>query len=102
METRVVCKADVIKHMLLAPILKGLLEKWMYALLEFDVRFQLAKAVKGQALADLIKREQRHQPSLSASDPGFCFSTDQPASWLAVLDYTSSLQEGWFISLHSG
>ena len=46
-ETRIVCKADVIKHMLSAPILKGRLGKWMYALSEFDIHFQPAKAVKG-------------------------------------------------------
>ena len=40
--------------MLSAPILKGRLGKWMYALSEFDLRYQPAKAVKGQALADLI------------------------------------------------
>ena len=57
-ETRVVCKADVIKHILSAPILKGRLGKWMYALLEFNVRFQQAKAVKGQALADLITQRE--------------------------------------------
>jgi hypothetical protein len=66
METRVVCKANVIKHMLSAPILKGQLGKWMYALLEFDVRFQLAKAMKGQALADLIT--ERTVPSAKFVD----------------------------------
>jgi ribonuclease HI len=50
----VICKSDVIKHMLSAPVLKGRLEKWMFALLEFDIRYQLVKVVKGQALADLI------------------------------------------------
>ena len=53
-ETIVICKSDVIKHMLSAPILKGRLGKWMFALSEFDIRYQPAKAVKGQALADLI------------------------------------------------
>ena len=48
------CKADIVKHMLSAPILKGRLGKWMYALSEFDLRYQPAKPVKGQALADLI------------------------------------------------
>ena len=37
-----------------APILKGRLGKWMFALSEFDIRYQPTKAVKGQALADLI------------------------------------------------
>jgi hypothetical protein len=53
-EIIVICKSDIIKHMLSAPVLKGRLEKWMSALSEFDIRYQPAKAVKGQALADLI------------------------------------------------
>jgi ribonuclease HI len=53
-EMIVICKLDVIKHMLSAPMLKGQLRKWMFAVLEFDIRYQPAKAVKGQVLADLI------------------------------------------------
>jgi ribonuclease HI len=34
--------------------LKGRLGKWMFALSEFDIRYQPTEAVKGQALADLI------------------------------------------------
>jgi hypothetical protein len=40
--------------MLSVPVLKARLGKWMFALLEFDIRYQPAKAVKGQALADII------------------------------------------------
>jgi hypothetical protein len=53
-ETIVICKSDVIKHMLSAPVLKGRLGKWMFTLSEFDIWYQHAKAVKGQVLADLI------------------------------------------------
>ena len=53
-EIVIICKSDVIKHMLSAPVLRGRLGKWMFALSEFDLRYQPAKAVKGQALADLI------------------------------------------------
>ena len=53
-DTIVICKSDVIKHILSAPVLKGRLGKWMFALSEFDIRYQPAKAVKGQALADLV------------------------------------------------
>jgi hypothetical protein len=35
-------------------MLKGRLGKWMFVLSEFDIRYQPAKTVKGQALADLI------------------------------------------------
>jgi hypothetical protein len=53
-EIIVICKSNIIKHMLSAPVLKGQIRKWMFALLEFDIRYQPAKAVKGQALVDLI------------------------------------------------
>jgi hypothetical protein len=53
-EIIIICKSDIIKHMLSAPVLKGRLRKWMFALSEFDIRYQNAKEVKGQALADLI------------------------------------------------
>ena len=46
-ETIVICESDVIGHMLSAPFLKGRLGKWMFALSEFDIRYQPAKAVKG-------------------------------------------------------
>jgi hypothetical protein len=48
------CKSDIIKYMLSAPVLKGRLGKWIFALSEFDIRYQPAKAVKREALADLI------------------------------------------------
>ena len=53
-ETIVICKSDVIKHMLSAPMLKGRLGKWLFTLSEFDIRYQPAKVVKGQAIANLI------------------------------------------------
>jgi hypothetical protein len=53
-EIIVICKSDVIKHMLSVPVLKGRLGKWMYTLSKFDIRYQPVKTVKGQALAYLI------------------------------------------------
>ena len=53
-ECIIVCKADVIKYMLSAPVRKGRLGKWMLALTEYDLRFESAKLVKAQVLADLI------------------------------------------------
>jgi ribonuclease HI len=53
-EIIIICKSNIIKHMLTAPMLKGRLGKWMFALSEFDIQYQPAKAIKGQALADLI------------------------------------------------
>jgi hypothetical protein len=38
-EIIVICKSDVIKHMLTAPMLKGRLGNWIFALSEFDIRY---------------------------------------------------------------
>jgi hypothetical protein len=46
-ECIVVCKDDVVKHMLSLPILNGKIGKWILALSEFDLRYESAKAVKG-------------------------------------------------------
>ena len=49
-----VCIADVVKYMLSAPILKGRIGKWIFALSEFDLRYESPQAIKGQAIADFI------------------------------------------------
>ena len=53
-ECTVVSKADVVKHMLSMPILNGRMGKWILALSEFDLKYESAKAVKGQVMADFI------------------------------------------------
>ena len=53
-ECVVVCKYDVIKHMLSLPIMSGRIGKWVLALSEFDLSFESAKAVKGQVMADFV------------------------------------------------
>ena len=58
-ECTVVSKADVIKHMLSMPILNGRIGKWILALSEFDLRFESAKAVKGQVIADFITQHHK-------------------------------------------
>jgi hypothetical protein len=62
-----VSKADVIKHMLSMPMLNGRMGKWILALLEFDLRFESAKAIKGQITAGFIT--QHHKPSISYLEP---------------------------------
>ena len=44
----VVCKDDVVKYMLSMPISSGRIGKWILVLSEFDLRYESAKAVKGQ------------------------------------------------------
>ena len=53
-EYTMVCKADMVKHMLSMPILNGRIEKWIFALTEFDLRYESTKAVKGQVMADFV------------------------------------------------
>ena len=47
-------KDDVIRYMLSLPILNGRIGKWILALSEFDLRYESAKAVRGQAIADIV------------------------------------------------
>ena len=47
-------KDDVIRYMLSLLILNGRIGKWIFALSEFDLRYESAKAVNGQAVADFI------------------------------------------------
>ena len=61
-ECMVVSKANVIKHMLSMPILNGRVGKWILALSEFDLKYESAKAVKEQIMADFVT--QHHKPSI--------------------------------------
>jgi len=40
--------------MLSMPIMSGRIDKWILALLDFDLRYESAKAVKGQILTDFV------------------------------------------------
>jgi hypothetical protein len=55
-------KANVIKHMLSMPILNGRVGKWILALSEFDLRYELARAIKGQIMANFMTHH--HGPSI--------------------------------------
>jgi ribonuclease HI len=48
------CQYDVIKHMLLKPILSGRIGKWAYALIEYDLAYEPLRSMKGQVVADFI------------------------------------------------
>jgi hypothetical protein len=48
------CQYDVIKHMLLKPILSGRIGKCAYALVEYDLAYELLRSMKGQVVADFI------------------------------------------------
>jgi ribonuclease HI len=50
----VACQYDVIKHMLLKPILSGRMGKWAYVLVEYDLAYELLRSMKGQVVADFI------------------------------------------------
>jgi hypothetical protein len=50
----VACQYDVIKHMLLNPIMSGRIGKWAYALVEYDLAYEPLRSMKGQVVADFI------------------------------------------------
>jgi hypothetical protein len=50
----VACQADVIKHMLQQLILRVRIEKWAYALIEYDLAYEALKSIRGQVVADFI------------------------------------------------
>jgi hypothetical protein len=76
-ETIIICKSDVIKHMLSAPVLKGRLGKWMFALSECDIRYQPVKAVKGQVLTDLSAERINTDIATLSYAHGPCTSMDR-------------------------
>ena len=84
-ECTVVSKADVIKHLLSMPILNGRMGKWILALLEFDLRYESAKAVKGQVIADFVT--QHHKPIVGYVEPvpGRCSLMGHHASKVVAL-----------------
>jgi hypothetical protein len=45
---------DVIKYMLLKPILSGRISLWVYALVEYDLAYEPLRSMKGQVVADFI------------------------------------------------
>jgi hypothetical protein len=45
---------DVIKHMLLKPILSGRIDKWANALVEYDLSYEPLRSMKGQVVVDFI------------------------------------------------
>ena len=68
-----VSKFDVIKHMLSMPILNGRIGKWILSLSEFDLRYESAKAVKGQDIADFITHHRDGEVTLLELTPWALF-----------------------------
>ena len=57
--------------------------KWILALSEFDLRYESAKAVKGQVIADFVT--QHHKPSMNYIEP---------VPWTLFFDGSSCKQDG--------
>jgi hypothetical protein len=48
------CQTYVIKYMLQNPIMSGIIGKWTYALIEYDLSYESIKSTKGQIVADFM------------------------------------------------
>jgi hypothetical protein len=70
-ECVVYSKFDVIKHMLSMPILNGRIGKWILALSELELKFESAKAVKRQIIADFIT--EHRDPSIDLLENSLVF-----------------------------
>ena len=64
-------------------ILNGRVGNWILVLLEFDLKYELAKAVKGQIMADFVT--QHHKSSI-----GYV----EPMPWMLFFDGSSCKQGG--------
>ena len=53
--------------MLSMPILNGRVGKWILTLSEFDLKYESAKAVKGQVIDDFVT--QHHKPTIGYVEP---------------------------------
>jgi ribonuclease HI len=62
-ECVVYSKFDVIKHMLSMPILNGRIGMWILSFSEFELKFESAKAFKGQIITDFIT--EHRDPSIN-------------------------------------
>jgi hypothetical protein len=62
--------------MLSMPILNGRIGKWILALSEFELRFESAKAVKGQIIADFITEHHGSSINLLEFTPWALFLMD--------------------------
>ena len=69
--------------MLSMPILNGRMGKWILALLEFDLRYESAKVVKGQVIENFVT--QHHEPSINYVEP---------VPWSLFFDGSSCKQGG--------
>jgi hypothetical protein len=76
----VACQANVIKQMLQQPILSGMIAKWAYTLIEYDLPYEPLKSMKGQVLADFIIGH-----SIDQNNDGSC-SLVSICPWKLVFD----------------
>ena len=58
-EIYLMVRNDPVKFLLTQPALSGRATKWLVKLMEFDIKCVMQKAVKGQALADLLANHPR-------------------------------------------
>ena len=57
-ECTVICKDDVVRYMLSMLIMSGRIGKWILALSGFDLRYESAKAVKGQIMTNFVTQHR--------------------------------------------
>lgn len=82
LSTKLISKADLLKHILNRPTLNGWLTKWAVLLSQYDIVCVTQKSIKRQALADILDAN----PCLMVPH-GHCLSNDE----VMIIE----VQKGW-------
>jgi hypothetical protein len=86
--------------MLSMPILNGRIGKWILALSEFELKFELAKAIKGQIIADFITEHRDPSVDLLEITPWALFfdgSYIHCSPWNAIYVFVSLFGMLWLV-----
>ena len=96
----VVTKSDPIKYLLSRPALSGRIAKWLLLLGEFDISVVQPKAIKSQALSDLLAHfPSQHEEDLHYSLPNefheeVCSVNMEDGEWNLYFDGSSTTSGG--------
>ena len=86
---KVITQSDLVKLLLQKPILIGRYAKWMLLLSELDMTIEKPKAIKNQALVDLLKYSRQ-----GAQEEEVLLVDQDGDNWILYFDGASSRNQG--------
>ena len=85
-EVYLMVRDNPVKFLLTQPALSGRAAKWLVKLMEFDIKCVVQKAVKGQALADLLANHPRWPEEELRKQTALVMTTHQRPTWTLYFD----------------